>query len=207
MNINLTNQDFVVKDGFLNININIALDKLMENGLVKLGDVSPGTVINDRYIVLEHFENGGTAVITKDLLEKRLDFGNNNNFNGSKVDTYLNGEYLEECMKEFCENQILEHEVDLLSLDGMDDYGKITRKISLLTIDQYRKYRKILGKNMSNWWWLATPHSTPSGYSAVFVQCVNSGGLVYYDNDGYTRGLRPFCILRSSIFVSVSPEA
>ena len=36
MNINLTNQDFVVKDGFLNININIALDKLMENGLVKL---------------------------------------------------------------------------------------------------------------------------------------------------------------------------
>lgn len=206
MNIKLTDKDVNVKDGFLNININVALDTLLNMGRKMLGDIAPGTVINGKYIVLEHLENGGTAVIAKEVLETRTYYGNNNNFDGSKVDQYLNGEYLTELMKEFCEDQVFEHEVDLLSMDGLDDYGKIKRKVSLLTIDQYRKYRKVLGKNMNTWWWLATPHSTPSGYGADYVQCVGSGGSVYYYDVDFTRGLRPFCILRSSIFVSIDEK-
>lgn len=206
VNISLSEKDVNIKDGFLNININVALDTLLNMNRKKLGDIAPGTVINGKYIVLEHFADGGTAVITKELLEKRMDYGNDNNFDGSKVDKYLNGEYLTELMKEFCEDQILEHEVDLFSLDGLDDYGKVNRKVSLLTIDQYRKYRKVLGKNMNNWWWLSTPHSTPSGYSAVCVRYVDSGGGVDCDDCSYAGGLRPFCVLRSSIFVSVDEK-
>ena len=35
-------------------------------------------------------------------------------------------------------------------MDGLDDYGTCRDRIRLLDIDQYRKYRKVLGKNMDN---------------------------------------------------------
>ena len=58
----------------------------------------------------------------------------------------------------------------MLSLDGLEDYGTSIDDISLLTVNEYRKYRKILGSNLDNWWWLITPDSTPSGCSARDVQ-------------------------------------
>lgn len=53
----------------------------------------------------------------------------------------MNGKYLERIEKAFGQNRIIEHTVNLLSMDGTDEYGTSTDKVSLLTIDQYRKYR------------------------------------------------------------------
>ena len=138
------------------------------------------------------------AVIRKELLEDKKKFdSNNNNWRISSIRGFLNGEYLEEIENVFGKDRIVEHAVDLLSLDGLDDYGTSNDKVSLLTIDQYRKYRKVLGENLDNLWWLLTPNSTPSGDSSRCVRCVGSYGDVFYFDCGYDRGVRPFFILQS----------
>lgn len=163
---------------------------------LKVGDIFK--VDNVEYIVLDQLNGNQTAVIRKDLLEDAMEFdSDNNNWRTSSIRKYLNGEYLEEIEKAFGKDRIINHTVDLLSLDGLNDYGTSIDKISLLTIDQYRKYRKVFGGNLNSWWWLITPDSTPSGLSARYVRCVDSGGGVGYGDCGYDGGVRPFFILQS----------
>ena len=169
----------------------------------KLSEIQIGDTFkkNDvEYIVLEHTLYA-TTVVRKDFL-KIMKFGKNNNWAESDAREYLNGGYLRELENVFGVDNIFEHIVNLLSLDGLDDYGKTTDKVSLLTVDQYRKYRKIICKNLDSWWWLATPDSTPSGYGARYVRCVDSDGDVDCRGYGSDGGVRPFCILKSNIFVS-----
>ena len=203
MQITVNETDMQIKDGKLIININSDLDKVLNSNKMVLSSVKVGDVINDRYIVLEHFEDGTTAVSRKDLLADTMEFwGCNNDWRESNIRKYLNSDYLKEIEKEFGVDNIVEHTTNLLSMDGLDDYGTCRDRIRLLDIDQYRKYRKVLGKNMDNWWWLLTPDSTPSGWSALCVQCVGRDGNVDCYGFVYSWSVRPFCILKSSIFVS-----
>lgn len=163
---------------------------------LSLGEVFK--VDNVEYIVLDQLDGNQTAVIRKELLKGDMEFGDNNNWKTSSLREYLNGKYLEEIENAFGKDRIVEHTVNLLSLDGLDDYGTCEDKVSLLTIDQYREYRKLLGGNLNEWWWLVTPDSTPSGWSSRYVRCVCSGGGVgYYDCSWRDGGVRPFFILQS----------
>lgn len=202
MQITVNETDMQIKDGKLIININSDLEKVLNSNKMVLSSVKVGDIINDKYIVLEHFADETTAVIRKDLLEDTMRFAeDNNDWRQSIVRKHLNSDYLREIEAEFGEDNIVEHTTNLFSMDGLDDYGTCHDKVGLLDIDQYRKYRKVLGKNMDSWWWLLTPDSTPSGWSARYVQCVVCGGDVDYYDCGYSRSVRPFCILKSSIFV------
>lgn len=205
MQITVNETDMQIKDGKLIININSDLEKVLNSNKMVLSSVKVGDIINDKYIVLEHFANGTTAIIRKDLLDDSMKFGDSNNdWRESNIRKYLNNDYLKEIETEFGEDNIVEHTTYLFSMDGLDDYGACRDKVGLLDIDQYRKYRKVLGKNMDRWWWLLTPDSTPSGRSASYVRYVDSDGSVYYGGcDWDDGGVRPFFILKSSIFVSV----
>lgn len=172
----------------------------------ELSSLKPGEVFKKNgteYIVCEHFENGSTAIIRKECLEDGMEFGDTNNWAESGLRKFLNNEYLKNISDDFSQDNILDHEVDLLSLDGYDDYGRTTDKVSVLTIDQYRKYHKFIG-NVDRWNWLATPDSTPSGTDASGVRVVRDGGRVGWSYSDDCCGVRPFFLLKSSI--SVSPE-
>lgn len=172
----------------------------------ELSSLKPGEVFKKNgteYIVCEHFENGSTAIIQKECLEDGMEFGDTNNWAESGLRKFLNNEYLKNISDDFSQDNILDHEVDLLSLDGYDDYGRTADKVSVLTIDQYRKYHKFIG-NVDRWNWLATPDSTPSGTDASYVQVVGDCGYVGWGYSGDWGGVRPFFLLKSSI--SVSPE-
>ena len=172
----------------------------------ELSSLKPGEVFKKNgteYIVCEHFENGSTAIIRKECLEDGMEFGDTNNWVESGIRKFLNGQYLKNISDDFGRDNILDHEVDLLSLDGYDDYGRTTDKVSVLTVDQYRKYHKFIG-NIDRWNWLATPYSTPSGTGASNVQIVNDSGNVNWNYSDNCNGVRPFFLLKSSI--SVSPE-
>ena len=172
----------------------------------ELSSLKPGEVFKKNgteYIVCEHFENGSTAIIRKECLEDGMEFGDTNNWVESGIRKFLNGQYLKNISDDFGRDNILDHEVDLLSLDGYDDYGRTTDKVSVLTVDQYRKYHKFIG-NIDRWNWLATPYSTPSGTGASGVQIVCDGGYVRWSYSDACNGVRPFFLLKSSI--SVSPE-
>ncbi|MDE6312824.1 MAG: hypothetical protein K2M46_04280 [Lachnospiraceae bacterium] len=202
MQITVNETDIKTDGSKFSIHINSDLEKALGLNKVVLSSVKPGTVINNGFIVLEHYENGTTAMIRKDLMEDIIKFGeDNNNWCESNIRKYLNGVYRKKLEDEFGKENIVEHTTDLLSMDGLNDYGRSRDKVSLLTIDQYRKYRKVLGKNMEDWWWLATPGSTTSGWSSSCVQYVCDDGRVVCCGYCYWGSMRPFFVLKSSVFV------
>ena len=97
-------------------------------------------------------------------------------------------------------------QTDLFSHDGLRDYGKCEDMVSLLTYDLYRNNRKNI-KEFDEWFWTCTPNSTPSGGGSGNVQYVSSGGRVDCGWCGCSRAVRPFFILKSSIFVSCDSAA
>jgi hypothetical protein len=173
-------------------------------GKVRLKDVQPGSVITigeTEFVVLEQIDGEATAMITRDLVCEDEQFGSNNNFDGSNADDICRrfGENLE---REIGEENLLTHDVDLTSDDGLKDYGTVARKASLLTCDLYRRYVKILDKyKPGKWWWLATPLSTKTHGITYGVKCVAPSGYLN-NNFNNNSGVRPFCILNSDIFVS-----
>lgn len=119
----------------------------------------------------------------------------------SELRKYLNEEFLKMVEAEIGAGNLIEFERNLLSLDGQTEYGLCTDKVSLLTVDEYRKYRKYI-PNANKWWWLITPWSTPcNDYSSSVTVVAPSGNFVDSSCD-YGHGVRPFCIFSSSIFES-----
>ena len=133
---------------------------------------------------------------------KKSKFGETNNYADSYIRKTLNESDLAKELKKKFGDKLVPIETDLLSLDGLDDYGKVGGDIlAIPTIDLYRECRKKI-PNLGNWWWLATPDSTPSAYDSDCVRCVDSGGCVGCRWCDGSRAVRPFFILKSSIFVS-----
>ena len=140
-------------------------------------------------VVLEqHGEE--TSLILKGLYVEETEFGETNNYNGSCVD--------EQCRKFALglaaivgEENVVEHEVDLTSNDGLKCYGFVERRASLLTADLYRKYVDVLDTvKPDNWWWLATPWSTARHDHEVCALCVAPSGdinIVSYGRGDYGR--------------------
>ena len=147
-------------------------------------------------------ENGQvTAVAKSSLFDMR--FGDNNNFAESDVKKKLETEILSQIEKAVGAENIVEHEVDLTAVDGSDEYGKIKCKISLPTLDWFRKNHELARKIFVNkWLWLVTPWSTKKYGWEYSVLCVSPRGDINFDYSYYCDfGVRPFIIFVSSISV------
>lgn len=115
---------------------------------------------------------------------------------------------------------VVERPINLLSMCGETVYGTPCVFGRVLTLDEYRRYRKYIPL-ASDWYWLATSYSPRSGNGDDFaysvgsdgsvsnggVYGVNTDGSVNYYNvyDGYDCA-RPALYLESSILVSVEVE-
>lgn len=173
---------------------------------VKLSSLTPGDdflIGDEAFIVLEQTDNG-TRVIAKEFVRYGVTFGDNSDWKLSTVRKTLNNEYFKKIATIVGEKNIISMDRDLTSLDGLDDYGTCTDKVSLLTATEYAKYHKILGlkSNYPEWWWLITPASTPSNNYARLVCFVESIGVLGWGVCNCTGGLRPFLTLNSAITVS-----
>lgn len=137
-----------------------------------------------------------------EILEEEMKFDDSSNdWRSSGLREYLNGEFLKKISDEVGEENIVKFERDLLSLDGQTEYEKCEDQVSLLTVDEYRKYRSLI-PNEENWWWLITPWSTPCNDYEYPVSVVASSGFIDGGRYDYDCGVRPFCIFSSSIFES-----
>ena len=161
----------------------------------------------------DYFEVAGTKwrildikpcgyVCLSDALEERKIFDSEtNNWKLSSLREYLNNDFYKKIADEIMEKNILPFGRDLLSLDGQTEYGNCTDYVSLLSIDDYRLYRKLIPNN-EQWWWLLTPWSTPcNGYETQVSVVSPSGGFV----NSYCRGkfgVRPLCIFSPNLFES-----
>ena len=156
-------------------------------------------IVKFDFLVLER--SGDTvALLLKDLYRENTKFGRNNDFRGSNVQKICQ-EFAEELAEIVGEENIVEHTVDLTSDDGLKDYGTVKEKASLLTTDLYRRYVEVLDLDrLKKYYWLVTPYSTPKHENAEWIKCVSPRGIIDYDRCNI--GVRPFCILKSNIFVS-----
>lgn len=184
------------KGNGLEIVINLANPVFMFPDNLKPGDTFKD--IDGAEWILWYWTKDGNAAILKKENLRTMRFGENNNYNGSSVDKHLSNTYLKELERKFGAENIVEHEVDLLSLDGEDDYGTIRRKVSIPTFDIYRKHKKTVKKFLGKSFLLATPDSTPSGVGSRCVLCAFTNGCVGYRWYHNECGVRPYLILKKS---------
>lgn len=173
---------------------------------VQLSTLDPGSVfkIGERdFIVLEQ-KREQTMVISKGFMaeDKKFD-GDSRDYNKSSIK-----ELIENSIQPIIENavgadNIIEHEVDLTSVDMQNEFGRCRCKVRPITFDEARKYNDlIVNKDLDYWCWTCTPWSTKERGYAYSVAVVSSSG--YFSRVICNRygGVRPFCILKSNIFVS-----
>ena len=152
--------------------------------------------------ILEITEEGYKCLAER--LEDSMQFDSRcNNWTASDLRNYLNTEFLKKLEDAVGADKIIPFERDLLSLDGQTEYGKCEDKVSLLTVDEYRKHRALI-PNAEYWWWTITPDSTPCNNDSRYVRVVSPSGVIdWYDCIfDVVLGVRPFCIFASSLFES-----
>ena len=151
--------------------------------------------------VLDITEKGYMCLAEK--LEERMKFDSScNDWKASDLRNYLNVEFYKKLAEEIGEANIIPFKRDLLSLDGQTEYGTCEDKVSLLTFDEYRKYRSLIPNTNDYWWWLITPDSTKCNRDTTWVTVVASSGVIGRDSCNNDYGVRPFCIFSSAIFES-----
>ena len=155
------------------------------------------TVAGIRWTVLEKLANGYLA-IADSIGNKR--FGNNNDWKESSIRKMLNSEFAEKIEKELGV-ELPEFERNLLSLDGLKEYGTCMDKVSLISVDEYRKHRDKL-PNTGKWWWTLTPDSTRCNGDSSWIRVVSPSGDFDFNGFNGLNGVRPICIFPSSIFES-----
>ena len=177
-----------------------------ESGKVELSTLNAGDTFKIGeydFIVLEQTD-GQTMVISKGLMAEDKVFDSNcRDYNKSSLKKFIESNIQPIIEKEIGADNIIEHEVDLTSVDMQNEFGKCECKVRPITFDEARKYNDLLvNKNLPDWFWTCTPWSTEDRGWKYSGAVVSASGIVIgcsYDND---YGVRPFCILKSNIFVS-----
>ena len=152
-----------------------------------------------KWKVLDQTEKG-VVCICENIGDRKFD-RKSNNYANSDIRKYLNTEVLKELEVAVGAENIISFERDLISLCGLKEYGICEDKVSLISVDEYRKYREYLPRT-GEWWWTLTPDSVASNGDESWVNIVSPSGNVGIGNCNYDLGVRPVCIFSSSIFES-----
>ena len=192
-------------------NINVTVNKSEDGSFAilvaekkkTLGDVVPGEVVkigNREYIVLGHGKET-TSVITKEIV-KKIPFGKTTDWVQSNVRSYCNGDFYNELANVVGKKNIIQHTVSLIADDGTGKGNSCKDNVSILVTEQYRRYRKFLPPMCGEWWWCATRVNADNNNYSSYICCIDVNGILRWDYCDHDCGVRPFCILNSSISIS-----
>ena len=163
---------------------------------VKLGDIAGGA-----FVLLADTLPDYYAFESEDADDDR----DHNNFIGSNVKRVVD-EWLHS--HKVLSEAALALPIDLTSMDGMTDYGMPNVYGRILTVDEYRKYRRFIPLTDKPFW-TATPWCTRSSSSRYYYRAYyvyTDGSLSYYNVYYACSCARPALALKSSLLVSVSAE-
>ena len=175
----------------------VKLCKLHQGDTFKIGDRD--------FIVLDQNEYAETTeVISKGFMAENIVFDDDTrDYRKSNLRKVIE-EVIQPIIElEVGEENIVECSVDLTSVDMQEEFSRFKCKVRPITFDEARKYNDLLVNNeLNDWWWTCTPWSTAERECGYSIAVVASSGRVInrYCNDN--NGVRPFCILKSNIFVS-----
>lgn len=184
------------------------LEEAEKDSKVQLSELQPGETFKigeHDFIVLEQNGCSGTTnVISKGFMSEDIVFDDDtkdyNNSNLKKI--------IEENIQPAIEagvgvGNIIEQVVSLTSVDMQGEFKPCYCRVRPITFDEARKYNNLLvNKDLDDWWWTCTPWSTADrGWKRTITVVSPSGNVCDYDCCSLL-GVRPFCILKSNIFVS-----
>lgn len=164
----------------------------------KIGDTFE--LIGKKWKILDSNENGAFCLCLNSLGDKEFDCSCNE-WTSSNLRDYLNTEVYKKICEEIGSENVIESERDLLSLDGQTEYGTCKDKVSLISVDEYRKYRSVI-PNFEEWWWTLTPYSTKCNDDTKWITVVSPDGFIRSRSCNNVLGIRPVCIFSSSLFES-----
>ena len=187
-----------------------AIEEEGQKNKVMLKDIPAGGKFETgigRFIVLEQ-KADCTVVITEGLYRKNEEFDDDcTDYKKSSLRELCDGEILNEFVAEFGEDNICENEAGLVTVDGQEVFGKLLTKVRPLTFDEAREYNDLLvNKDLPDWYWTCTSWSTSERDWPYSVAVVSPFGDFSYFNCSFGYVVRPFCILKSNIFVSKVEE-
>ena len=155
------------------------------------------------FIVLEQ-DGAQTKVISKRFMAENVVFDKYvRDYSDSSLKKLIERDIYPVIAEVVGEDNIIEHEVDLTSVDMQQEFEPVKCSVRPITFDEARKYNDLLvTPEIYGWWWTCTPWSTEErGWKYALAVVSPSGRIDDYDYDG-NCGVRPFCILKSNIFVS-----
>ncbi len=190
------------------------LEKKERKQKVQLGSLKPGETFKIGeydFIVLAHeyslLTSGGystTKVISKNFMKKNVVFDDDcRDYSKSNLKKVLEKEILPVIEAEVGVSNIVVHTVVLTSVDMQKEFEPCECLVRPLTFDEVREYNDLLvNKELDDWWWTCTSWSTKERGWKYGMAVVSPSGSINYVNCSGGRGVRPFCILKSNIFVS-----
>lgn len=146
--------------------------------------------------------DGGTPIMEREVAFTSQ-FGDNNDLRSSEVLKKMEAEYLPKIIAAVGAENVCTIKTDLTTLDGLKPYGVMESLVSLPTLDFYRANVEIFDKyKVDEYCWLATPESAQPHDVPKWILCVSPSGCIYDNYCYHDSGVRPFYILKSSIFES-----
>ena len=171
---------------------------------VVLSSLKPGETFmigEYEFIVLEqNYET--TNVISKNLMSENVQFDKNTkDYNKSALKRYIEEEIRPIILENIGAGNLVEHSVALTSVDNQSEFNDCICDIRPITFDEAREYNDLLvNEDLPEYYWTITPWSTSErGWNSIAV--VSQSGRIVSFNCYNFIGVRPFCILKSNIFV------
>lgn len=159
---------------------------------------------NDKLNIGEHFIYNGIEFICLDIIDGNylamtakpwaeipFDTNNHNDWRKSSLRRVLNNDFLELLDKK----HLVMQTSDLIADNGDKAYGTSEDYVTILSCDQYRKYRDIVPL-FEEWMWTLTPWSCNTSNSNN-VRIVRTTGYVSNDNAHSSNGVAPACLFSS----------
>ena len=183
------------------------LEEAERKNKVELSALAPGDVFeigkND-FIVLEQI-GAEVKIISKNFMAKNVVYDETSrDYNKSNLKEMIEDKIQPIIESEVGENNLVEHTVELTSVDMQHEFDDCKCKVRPITFDEARKYNNLLpNKDLDDWWWTCTPWSTEERGCSYSIAVVSSAGFIINISCCSNRnGVRPVCILKSNIFVS-----
>lgn len=177
-----------------------------EDGIVELASLQRGDVFKTeigQFVVLSN--NGESVkVMTNGIFKPNVMFERNGkpDYKVSDLKKLCDGEIYDHFSKVFGAENILDDEIDLVTLDGQREFGTVTCKVHPLTFDEARECTDIIAKmDNDDWIWTCTPWSTSDRGFNYSVTVVYPDGSLDSNGALNSYGAAVACILKSSIKV------